>query len=621
MRTTTLALSLCVALPLFEGCGGDDSAGTDTTTPDAGADASQGGAGGSAGIAGQGGAGHAGQAGASGTGGSAGSAGSGGVAGAAGTAGDAGAAGTAGASGSGGSSTGGAGGQAGSAGAAGTAGGGAAGSAGSAGAGGSAGSCAVGVLPSRTQFTSDLAGAACKQQCPTTTDLTSCKTVYSEEYAMLFGDYTFDPAQAALCEGLLGGQTGCPSESCSQAFVSPGTAALGAPCSHASDCASIAGSKVACNDYQQTSSGGKYYVKICQQVLDGTVGGPCEEEGTPPPHVIHACVDGQATCSFNNVCEADTKIGDACTTSCGSQLACKSGHCAAYAVGDACTSGCGGTMFCNAAHQCEQFHAQGGVCAADNQCDSKICDGLALKCEDKLLCTLPASSAETQFRDQEVDAYCTNAVAPTCAMYGLGHNQAWCKEVWLKNVFGRTDMSYTAIPDGAVLNASAAAACLTALQANTNTIACDQALPSALQHAPGGTCLHKSDCQVPGNNHVSCEKGICIERVIVAAGAACDTDAASATPPTAHLCDTNSYCDTSTKVCIAKKAAGVACTQSAACQSGLDCVTGTCTALAPLGANCTYDAECAAQASCLNGKCHNRLMEFFGILLGCEFAL
>lgn len=77
------------------------------------------------------------------------------------------------------------------------------------------------------------------------------------------------------------------------------------------------------------------------------------------------------------------------------------------------------------------------------------------------------------------------------------------------------------------------------------------------------------------------------------------------TTTSAFACDKSAYCDSTTKRCVARKAAGETCAAKSECADGTYCDTDskTCKATIPIGESCTKSDQCGSKASCTNGKC------------------
>lgn len=107
------------------------------------------------------------------------------------------------------------------------------------------------------------------------------------------------------------------------------------------------------------------------------------------------------------------------------------------------------------------------------------------------------------------------------------------------------------------------------------------------QPAPGTPCTG-SEC----GPLMRCRSNVC-ERLPTAGQACLD-----------FSCVPSAYCDSS-RICRARKAAGVSCLGDSECSDGTFCRT-VCTALGTPGALCRDTDECVATASCFRGSCRTR---------------
>jgi hypothetical protein len=158
------------------------------------------------------------------------------------------------------------------------------------------------------------------------------------------------------------------------------------------------------------------------------------------------------------------------------------------------------------------------------------------------------------------------------------------------------------------LDASAAQACVTTLQQSGCGVSDYNAITSACANVVTGTVANGAGCRA----QFECAAGFCAARAPGCAGL-CKAYVSAGFSCANAVCDDNSYCDSSSSVCVARGIANSPCSDAQPCRDGFVCrgyasgssTPGKCGTVAKSGDACVSSAECDSGLWCDPGtsKC------------------
>jgi hypothetical protein len=373
---------------------------------------------------------------------------------------------------------------------------------------------------------------------------------------------------------------------------------------------------------------------LCTKVFGGLFKRGPVRRGANADACLAALSTANGACELPAACETDafvpTRVGAAPGEPCGGSVECASCKgvdvaCNASSKDGATTRICVASGEVGLGETCDGQSSTAVVqrtCASGLRCDDGFGEATGTcvaKMDDPPSCPAELSSDVTTFLEQSVTAACAQYV-PCCEQAGVKGGGALCEALLLSLGSAQPRPFFDQARAVKCLDKyKLAPACesggfsfsfgsgLADEDADDNV--CDRVYEDPAAAAAGGACTTEEDCQQPDVGSVTCTKGVCLQRVPGKAGDAClrDLDGDNL-PATSAICQPKDglFCESTTKVCTAVRNAGGDCDRDAACESSR-CVAGKCVARLAAGAACSEDAACANGSWCASGFCAPQL--------------